>query len=198
MSSIIAGVDEAGRGALAGPIYAAAVILKPHNVIKGLTDSKKISPKQRALLFDLIICHAQCWAISKVEADKIDEINILQASLLAMKKAVAQLSVMPDLVEVDGNHAPDLSIPVKTVIGGDLCVPAISAASILAKVARDKEMLDVHERLSQYGFSRHKGYGTKDHLQALFLHGPSEQHRRSFAPVRAALIQAGHHQAGLT
>ena len=182
-SWLVAGVDEAGRGPLAGAVFAAAVILNPERIIHGLADSKKLTEKQRENLFPQIQEHALAWAIASASAAEIDEINILQASLLAMQRAVLQLKMKPQLVLVDGNKAPYLECAVQTIVNGDQLEPAISAASILAKVARDREMLVLDKIFPQYGFAKHKGYPTKDHMQALTTHGACEIHRRSYAPV---------------
>jgi ribonuclease HII len=187
---VTAGVDEAGRGPLAGPVIAAAVILDPANPISGLADSKKLSELQREALFPLIQERALAWAIGRAEAAEIDEINILQASLLAMQRAVLALKIFPQLALIDGNRAPMLACQTQTIIQGDDKVPAISAASILAKVTRDREMVLLHKQFPQYGFAQHKGYPTKDHLAALELHGVSTIHRRTFAPV-ALIISTG-------
>lgn len=184
MDRLIAGVDEAGRGPLAGPVVAAAVILDPKNPIQGLTDSKKLSEKKREKLYDEILNKALAYAIGSADVCEIDNINILQATLLAMKRAVEGLPTKPTLVWIDGNCAPQISYPTKTIIGGDLLEPVISAASIIAKVTRDRIMLDYDEKYPQYGFSGHKGYGTALHLDALQKFGASPIHRRSFAPVR--------------
>lgn len=186
----IAGVDEVGRGPLAGPVVAAAVILDPKQPIEGLNDSKKITEKQRDRLDIEIKELALCWALGRAEVAEIDGLNILQASLLAMQRAVEALSIVPDQVEVDGNRPPILAMPVTAIIGGDGLIPAISAASIIAKVARDAEMVALAQLFPQYGFERHKGYGTKAHLAALAEHGPTPHHRHSFAPVRKALAAA--------
>lgn len=183
----IAGVDEVGRGPLVGAVVAAAVILDPRQPIDGLTDSKKLSERQRERLAPVIREKALCWAIGRAEAAEIDEINILQASLLAMQRAVAALSMQPEHVQVDGNRCPHLPCSVEAIVKGDLTVPAISAASIIAKVARDHEMIMLDERYPEYGFARHKGYPTREHLQALQNHGVIDEHRRSFSPVRLAL-----------
>jgi ribonuclease HII len=180
---LIAGIDEAGRGPLAGPVFAAAVILHPDQIFEGLTDSKLLSAKKREKLFALICEQALAWSIARAEVHEIDGINILQASLLAMQRAVEGLSVAPELALIDGNKCPVLTCKTTAIIKGDQTVPAISAASILAKVARDREMLVLHEQYPQYGFAQHKGYGTKQHLSALKNFGPSAIHRRSFAPV---------------
>lgn len=184
---IIAGVDEVGRGPLAGPVVTAAVILNPDNPITGLADSKKITEKRRESLVPLIKEHALAWAMGRAEPDEIDELNILQASLLAMKRAVEALSIVPEHVLVDGIHAPKLNCPVTTIIKGDQSEPAIAAASILAKVARDQEMIALEEQYPGYGFAKHKGYPTKQHQQALLTLGVTDIHRRSFGPVHKAL-----------
>lgn len=183
----IAGVDEVGRGPLAGPVVTAAVILHPEKPIAGLADSKKLSEKKRDALAREIEDKALAFAYGRAEVDEIDRINILQASLLAMRRAVLALPVQPHEVWVDGNKAPDLPMKVQTFIKGDATVAAISAASILAKVARDREMLSLHEQYPQYGFAGHKGYPTAAHFEALRQHGPTPLHRRSFAPVQACL-----------
>jgi ribonuclease HII len=184
---LIAGVDEAGRGPLAGPVVAAAVILDAARPLAGLADSKMLSPRRRERLALLIKERALCWALGRAEVDEIDRLNILRASLLAMQRAVAALSLSPALALVDGNQAPDLPCLVRTVVRGDATVPAISAASILAKVARDAEMDDLDRQFPGYGFSRHKGYPTPVHLACLEKLGISPVHRRSFAPVRRLL-----------
>lgn len=183
----VAGVDEVGRGPLAGPVVTAAVILDPQNPILGLADSKKLTEKRREILVPLIKQHALAWAMGRAEPAEIDELNILQASLLAMKRAVEALSVVPEHVLVDGIHAPKLNCPVTTIIKGDQSEPAIAAASILAKVARDQEMVALDEAYPSYGFAQHKGYPTKQHQQALLTLGVTDIHRRSFGPVRSAL-----------
>jgi ribonuclease HII len=185
----VAGVDEVGRGPLAGPVVAAAVILDPARPIEGLADSKKLTEKRRELLDPLIREQALCWALGRAEPQEIDRINILQASLLAMQRAVAALATQPGLALVDGNKAPRLPCQVRTIVGGDASEPAISAASIIAKVARDREMVELDTRYPGYGLARHKGYPTKQHLQALRELGVSEIHRRSFGPVQR-LLQA--------
>lgn len=184
---IIAGIDEAGRGALAGPVYAAAVILNPKKPIKGLNDSKKLTAKQREELVLIIQEKAVAYSVAFATASEIDEINILQASLLAMQRAVAGLTQQPTLALVDGREAPKLNCEIKTIIDGDQLEPAISAASILAKVARDKVMCELDSQFPQFGFAAHKGYGTEKHLAALAEHGVCEEHRRSYAPVRNIL-----------
>jgi ribonuclease HII len=184
----VAGVDEVGRGPLAGPVVTAAVILDPQNPIPGLADSKKLTEKRREFLVPLIQKHALAWAIGRAEPEEIDELNILQASLLAMKRAVEALSISPEHVLVDGIHAPKLNCRVTTIIKGDQSEPAIAAASILAKVARDQEMVALDNVYPGYGFAKHKGYPTKQHQQALISLGVTDIHRRSFAPVQAALL----------
>lgn len=186
-ASCVAGVDEAGRGPLAGDVYAAAVILDPHNTIEGLADSKTLSEKKREYLAQAIKSRALSWSIAVATVAEIDELNILQATLLAMKRAVEGLSVEPELVWVDGNQSPRLSCRVQTIIKGDALVPAISAASILAKTARDHDLQRLHVLYPQYAFDQHKGYGTALHMARLKQYGPSPVHRRSFAPVRACL-----------
>ncbi len=180
----ICGVDEAGRGPLAGPVFAACVVLNPDYRIEGLADSKTLSEDQRNRLTLAIKTHSAAWAIASASVKEIDRINILQASLLAMKRAVESLSFIPGRVLVDGNHSPRLRFPVSTIIRGDSLVPEISAASILAKTARDAVMVALHQRFPHYGFDRHKGYSTERHIAALRVHGVSAAHRRSFAPVR--------------
>lgn len=187
----IAGVDEAGRGPLAGPVYAAAVVLDPDRPIEGLNDSKALSERARDALAPQIRERALAWCVASVSVEEIDRLNILNATMLAMRRAVEGLGLTPDLVQVDGNRAPALTCRVQTVIGGDALVPAISAASILAKTARDAELLRLHEIYPMYGFDRHKGYGTPDHLRCLVEHGPCLEHRRSFEPVRQALAARG-------
>lgn len=181
---LIAGVDEAGRGPLAGPVVAAAVILPPECRIDGLRDSKKLSEARRESLVEIICGTSLAWALGVCTPQEIDELNILQASMLAMRRAVEALSVTPEFVQVDGNRCPKLSCPVEAVVGGDDIVPAISAASVLAKVHRDREMIRLHEQYPQYGFAKHKGYPTAEHLAALAAHGITPIHRRSYAPVR--------------
>jgi ribonuclease HII len=184
---MICGVDEAGRGPLAGPVVAAAVILDPARPIVGLADSKKLSAARRERLASEIREKALAWAVAEASVAEIDAINILQATLLAMQRAVAGLALPPVEVLIDGNRCPVLSFPARAIIGGDALVAEISAASILAKTVRDAGMLDLHARYPQYGFDRHKGYGTVVHLEALRLHGPLAAHRKSFSPVRDLL-----------
>ena len=183
----IAGVDEAGRGPLVGPVFASAVILYPDCHIEGLTDSKKLTEKKRELLFDRICHEAMAFSIAKASAEEIDAINILQASMLAMTRAVEQLEVVPDKVLVDGNRCPSISYPVEAIVKGDSKVQAISAASILAKVARDRELIELDALYPEYGFAKHKGYPTKAHLEALAEYGPIDEHRKSFGPVKKML-----------
>ncbi|NNE38949.1 MAG: ribonuclease HII [Gammaproteobacteria bacterium] len=183
----IAGVDEAGRGPLAGPVVAAAVILDPTATINGLADSKTLTPGKRQKLADEIKAHALSWGIGRVSHEKIDSMNILQASLLAMKLAIEELPEKPELVLVDGNKCPSVSYRIDAIIGGDKRVPSISAASILAKVYRDTEMVQMDELYPGYGFAKHKGYPTKDHLAALEKLGICKIHRRSFSPVQRVL-----------
>lgn len=185
--SLIAGVDEAGRGPLAGPVAAAAVILHPERTIHGLADSKRLTPDQREALDQEIRAKALTFAVAFATVEEIDRINILQASLLAMQRAVENLSVIPQRALVDGNRRPQLACPVETIVKGDATVAAISAASILAKVARDREMQILDGKFPGYGFARHKGYPTRAHLAALREFGPCELHRRSFRPVRELL-----------
>lgn len=177
---VICGVDEAGRGPLAGPVCAAAVILPKHHQIPGLTDSKKLSDKKRRELFPLIQEQALAYGIGYASQSEIDEINILQATFLAMGRALAQLEIRPDLALVDGNRDPGFPVPVKTVVKGDSLSANIAAASVLAKVSRDDVMLEMAEKYPQYGFDIHKGYGTKAHYAALTEYGPCPIHRRSF------------------
>jgi ribonuclease HII len=181
--ALVAGVDEVGRGPLAGPVVTAAVILDPRRPIAGLRDSKVLSPGRREALAGLIRERALAWALGRAEVEEIDRINILRAALLAMARAVAALPVRPARVLVDGDRCPDLPCPAQAVVGGDASVPAVAAASILAKVARDQEMVALDARYPGYGLARHKGYPTREHLDALARLGPSPVHRRSFAPV---------------
>lgn len=186
--SLICGVDEAGRGPLAGPVFAAAVILDPGNPIDGLADSKKLSERARDRLAPLIRARSLAWAVASATVEEIDSLNILQATLLAMRRAVEALALSPDEVLVDGTHCPRVAFPARAIVKGDSSVAAISAASILAKTARDAEMLRLHELHPQYGLDRHKGYPTAAHLTALRRHGVIAIYRRSFGPVRE-LIQ---------
>ena len=182
---LIAGVDEAGRGPLAGPVVAAAVILDPSQDISGLADSKLLSEKKRDALFSEITQYALCYGVGIASVAEIDEINILQATLLAMRRAVSHLSVKPDEIWVDGNQNPKCPYPTQLIVQGDLLHPVISAASILAKVTRDRLMLQLHADYPEYGFAAHKGYGTKTHMAALKEWGATLHHRQSFAPVKA-------------
>jgi len=185
LPAIIAGVDEAGRGPLAGAVYAAAVILDPERPVDGLADSKVLKAEQREALAVQIRAQALAWFVASASVQEIDSLNILRATMLAMQRAVAGLAVAPELAMVDGNQAPKLRCAVQTVIKGDALVPAISAASILAKTARDADLLRLHALYPQYGFDQHKGYGTPQHLSLLREHGPCPEHRRSFAPIKA-------------
>ena len=188
----VAGVDEAGRGPLAGSVVAAAVILDPARPIAGLNDSKKLSEKARDRLAPLIREHALAWAVAEASVAEIDELNILQASLLAMQRAVAMLPVQPDAIEVDGLHCPRVLMPATAIVQGDSKVAAIAAASILAKTVRDAQMLELHARFPMYGLDKHKGYPTAAHLAALREHGVvREIYRSSYAPVRRLLDGAG-------
>lgn len=185
--TLVCGVDEAGRGPLAGPVLAAAVILDASRPIEGLADSKQLTARQREARAGEIRARALAWSVASASVAEIDALNILQASLLAMRRAVEMLPVRPEQVLVDGLHRPRLTVPVRAVVRGDATVAAISAASILAKVARDDEMRALHVQYPEYGFDRHKGYPTRAHLAALREYGVSAVHRRSFAPVRALL-----------
>ena len=184
-SLVICGVDEAGRGPLAGPVYAAAVILDPARRVNGLADSKVLTAERREVLAGRIRERAVAWAVAFASVEEIDAINIFRASLLAMRRAVEALSVAPQEAWVDGKHCPDLTCRARAIVDGDASHKVISAASILAKTARDAEMARLHERYPHYGFDRHKGYSTPEHLESLQRHGPCEIHRRSFDPVRA-------------
>jgi ribonuclease HII len=184
---LVAGVDEAGRGPLAGPVVAAAVILDELQPIRGLADSKALTAKRRERLFDEIRARALCCSVAQASALEIDRLNILQATMLAMRRAVEGLRLLPQRVVVDGNRVPVLPMPVAAVVKGDAKVAAISAASILAKVTRDRLCAELHERFPAYGFDGHKGYPTAAHLAALRAHGPCPEHRRSYAPVRECL-----------
>ena len=182
-AGLVCGVDEAGRGPLAGTVVAAAVILDPARPIAGLDDSKKLSAKKREALALLIRERALAWAVAEASVAEIDRLNILQATLLAMQRAVAALAVPPEGALIDGNRCPQLACPAEALVGGDARSAPIAAASILAKTARDAEMLALHARHPEYAFDRHKGYPTAQHLAALRRHGPCPEHRRSFAPV---------------
>ena len=184
---LLAGVDEAGRGPLAGPVVAAAVMLDDRVPIRGLNDSKKLGLRTRERLYDEILAKALCCRIALASVEEIDTLNILQATLLAMRRAVQGLRLRPHLVLVDGNRVPELQVPVRAIVKGDAKVQCIAAASILAKVHRDRLCAALHDRHPQYGFDGHKGYATPAHLAALREHGPCLEHRRSFAPVRDAI-----------
>lgn len=183
----IVGVDEAGRGPLAGPVVAAAVILNPRKPIKGLADSKQLTAKQREELFALIRSRVLAWSVARATVAEIDDLNILHASMLAMQRAVTRLKLIPHLALIDGNRCPQLPCESRAIIGGDSSEPAISAASIVAKVLRDRLMRMLDRKYPQYGFAKHKGYATELHLEALKKHGPVRIHRRSFAPIVAAM-----------
>lgn len=182
--NLLCGVDEVGRGPLVGAVVTAAVILDPQRPIIGLNDSKKLSEKKRQLLAIEIKEKALCWALGRAEPSEIDELNILHATMLAMQRAVATLAIQPEWVVIDGNRCPALPMPATAVVKGDALVPEISAASILAKVARDEEMALLHQRYPQFGFADHKGYPTAAHLAAIQQYGILDEHRRSFKPVR--------------
>ena len=185
---LVCGVDEAGRGPLAGPVVAAAVILDPANPVLGLNDSKKLSARRREALAIEIRAKALAWFVAEASVEEIDRINILQASLLAMQRAIAGLAIPPESALIDGNRCPELSCPSEAIVGGDGKVESIAAASILAKTVRDAGMLKLHERYPQYGFDRHMGYPTEVHLKALREHGVSPVHRRSYGPVARLLV----------
>lgn len=187
---LVAGVDEAGRGPLAGPVVAACVVLDPARPIAGLADSKQLSPRRRELLAIEIRERAIAWAVASASPTEIDEHNILRATLLAMARAVEALRLAPDEILVDGLHCPSVACRARAVVKGDATVPSISAASILAKTDRDAMMDALHARFPGYGFDRHRGYPTPEHVEALHRLGPIDAHRRSFAPVRAALERA--------
>lgn len=184
---LVAGVDEAGRGPLAGPVVAAAVILDDLNPIKGLADSKQLTARRREKLYDEIRGRALCCSVALATVEEIDRLNILQATMLAMQRAVQGLRLKPHKVLVDGNRLPTLDVLAEAIVSGDALVPAISAASIVAKVTRDRLLIDLHQQHPDYGFDRHKGYGTAEHLRALQTHGALAEHRRSFAPVARVL-----------
>jgi ribonuclease HII len=185
---VICGVDEAGRGPLAGPVFAAAVILHPDMPIPGLRDSKKLTEAKRDALAVQIKASALAWAIAQCSEEEIDRLNILQASMLAMRRAVEALSIAPTLALIDGNRCPVMTVRSEAIVGGDDKIPAISAASILAKTARDAALVALHKQYPQYGFDKHKGYPTELHLACLRQHGVSPVHRKSYAPVRALLF----------
>jgi ribonuclease HII len=186
---LIAGIDEAGRGPLAGPVVAAAVILDPARRVRGLRDSKVMTPEQRETVAIEIRAKAIAWAVASSDVGEIDAMNILRATLLAMRRAVERLSVQPIEALIDGDHCPQLTCPAYAIIKGDRDVPAISAASIIAKTTRDAMLVALDRDYPMYGFARHKGYGTPEHLAALDLHGPCPHHRKSFAPVLQASFE---------
>lgn len=186
-AKLIAGVDEVGRGPLVGAVVTAAVILDPQKPIMGLTDSKKLSEKKRLALAEEIKEKALCWSLGRAEPEEIDSLNILHATMLAMQRAVEDLSIMPDFVLVDGNRIPNLSMPAQAVVKGDALVQEISAASILAKVTRDLEMAELDKQFPEYGFAKHKGYPTALHFEKLSQYGVTPFHRKSFAPVARCL-----------
>ncbi|MET4001187.1 ribonuclease HII [Marinobacterium sp. MBR-109] len=191
-AGLIAGVDEVGRGPLVGDVVAAAVILDPSRPIEGLADSKKLSEKRREQLYALIRERALAWCVAKASPTEIDELNILHATMLAMQRAVAGLKIAPDYALIDGNRCPVLACPAEPVVKGDARVAEISAASILAKVERDRQMQQLHLQFPEYGFARHKGYPTPEHLEALSRLGALPEHRRSFRPVREQLNREPH------
>lgn len=184
---LVAGVDEVGRGPLVGAVVTAAVILDPERPIAGLADSKKLSEKRRLALYDEICEKALAWSLGRAEPHEIDQLNILHATMLAMQRAVSGLSIAPEYVLIDGNRCPELPVPSMAVIKGDGLVAEISAASIIAKVSRDREMAELDSAFPEYGFAQHKGYPTALHLEKLAQYGATEHHRRSFAPVKRAL-----------
>ncbi|HEY3596977.1 MAG TPA: ribonuclease HII [Paraburkholderia sp.] len=190
-ADIVCGVDEAGRGPLAGPVVAAAVILDPKRRIRGLDDSKVLSAKKREALYEKIVERSLAYCVASATVEEIDTLNILHATMLAMKRAVEGLSMVPTLAKIDGNRCPALNVRSEAIVSGDALVPCISAASILAKVTRDRMLLQLHQEFPLYGFDAHAGYGTPQHLLALREHGPCEHHRRSFAPVREAHLRIG-------
>ena len=187
-ATLIAGVDEVGRGPLCGDVVTAAVILDPNKPIAGLTDSKKLTEKKREALFDIIKQNALAWCVARASVDEIDELNILHATMLAMQRAVSGLNIKPNYVLVDGNRCPNFGIRTQAVVKGDLLVAEISAASILAKVTRDREMVELDKLYPQYGLAKHKGYPTKDHLNAIEQHGVNHLYRKSFAPIKRLLL----------
>ena len=194
--TLVCGVDEAGRGPLAGPVFAAAVILSPGRPIAGIADSKTLAPGRREELARLIRERSVAWSIASASVEEIDTINIFQASLLAMRRAVEALNTVPARVLVDGTHCPPLNVPARAVVRGDATVKAIGAASILAKVARDEEMLALHQAHPQYGFDRHKGYSTPEHMAGVRMHGACAVHPRSFEPVRLVLATQPRRRCG--
>ena len=187
----VCGVDEAGRGPLVGAVVAGAVVLDPHNPIEGLRDSKKLTAARREYLYEQIMEKAKAWGIGEASPAEIDEINILQATMLAMRRAIedltTRLGAWPDKALIDGNRCPELPIAAEAIVKGDAKEPAISAASIVAKVTRDRQMMSLHERHPEYGFAQHMGYPTEAHFAALKQYGACDQHRRSFSPVRKVL-----------
>jgi ribonuclease HII len=186
---LLAGVDEVGRGPLAGPVVAAAVILDPDKPIEGLADSKKLSEKRRMALYSQIKERAIGWSVARASVEEIDQLNILHASMLAMKRALETLSIVPEFAVIDGNRIPDISIPADSIVKGDARIACISAASILAKVDRDQEMIALDKHYPEYGFASHKGYPTKSHLRAIECHGVQDFYRQSFAPVKRILAK---------
>ncbi|MEH0672065.1 ribonuclease HII [Vibrio campbellii] len=184
---LVAGVDEVGRGPLVGDVVTAAVILDPNNPIEGLNDSKKLSEKKRLALLPEIKEKALAWAVGRCSPEEIDELNILQATMVAMQRAIAGLKIQPDLALIDGNRCPQLPMDSQAVVKGDLRVAEISAASIIAKVVRDQEMEELDKQYPQFGFAKHKGYPTKAHFEAIEQHGVISEHRKSFKPVKKAL-----------
>ncbi|MBU7576101.1 MAG: ribonuclease HII [Hydrogenophaga sp.] len=193
---LLAGVDEAGRGPLAGPVVAAAVILDDRSPIKGLADSKQLTALRREKLYDEIRAKALCCSVAQASVEEIDQLNILQATMLAMRRAVMGLRLKPAKVLVDGNRLPTLDVLAEAIVSGDALVPSISAASILAKVTRDRLLCELHLQHPEYGFDQHKGYGTAQHMQALRVHGALAVHRRSFAPVARALVVPAANEGG--
>jgi ribonuclease HII len=189
LNKLIAGVDEVGRGPLVGDVVTAAVILDPNKPIAGLADSKKLTEKKRLALYDEITEKALCFNIARASVDEIDQLNILHATMLAMKRAVEGLSIPAEFVFIDGNRIPELSVPAEAIVKGDSLVAEISAASIMAKVTRDNEMKTLDAQYPNYGFAGHKGYPTKMHLEALALHGVTPHHRTSFKPVKTIIEQ---------
>lgn len=189
LTRLVAGIDEAGRGPLAGPVIAAAVVIEPGKPLPPVRDSKQLSPEQRLELFEAIQKQSEAWAIGRAEVYEIDNLNIFQATLIAMQRAVAALSIQPHRIYVDGTHCPEVPYPISAIPipQGDQLMPVISAASIIAKVVRDQEMLLLDQQYPKYGFAQHKGYPTEHHQKALLQYGPTPHHRRSFTPVRKLL-----------
>jgi len=196
VAGVLCGVDEAGRGPLAGPVFAAAVVLDPRRRLRGLDDSKKLPERTRLELAGLIKERAVAWAVASASVEEIDALNILRATLLAMQRAIAALGIAPDRVLVDGLHCPSVAFETRAIVDGDAKIKAISAASILAKTARDGEMVRLAAAYPQYGFDRHKGYPTPEHFECLYRFGPCLVHRRSFHPVRLLLAQGELFQPG--